>query len=45
MVASGNYVAGGAIEFAGASFSINGAPADGDNFNLAPRPGRICLPP
>lgn len=38
VVASGNYVAGGAIEFAGASFSINGAPADGDSFNLAPAP-------
>ena len=36
LVASGNYVSGAAITFAGASMTVDGVPADGDSFDIAP---------
>lgn len=36
LVASGNYVSGAAITFAGASLTVDGDPADGDSFEIAP---------
>lgn len=36
LVASGNYVAGGSIAFNGVSVTVNGAPASGDSFTVAP---------
>ena len=36
LVASGNYTAGGAIDFRGARVQIAGAPATGDRFTVAP---------
>jgi flagellar hook-associated protein 3 FlgL len=36
VVASGNYAAGDTIEFAGARISFDGAPEDGDSFQVAP---------
>ncbi len=36
VIVSGNYLAGEAIEFAGALVKIEGTPADGDNFEVTP---------
>jgi len=40
VVATGNYVSGEAIEFAGARLAIEGQPADTDSFELNPAPKR-----
>ncbi|MFT4518777.1 MAG: flagellar hook-associated protein 3 FlgL [Halioglobus sp.] len=36
VVAGGNYATGDTIEFAGASITFDGEPADGDSFNVSP---------
>jgi flagellar hook-associated protein 3 FlgL len=42
-VASGTYKSGGAIQFDGISVAISGAPADGDNFSVAPATNSLKL--